>query len=111
MIKYLETDGECNLPESDARFKVTKDTKQVEDLCLIKINALDHILLLGEMGSFRYCLGFPLGQLFGHGRRSNSLVLHCKLDCCCSLFVRNFDDDYYPNSQVSVYLRIVSSFS
>ena len=31
-ILYQETDGECNLPENDARFKVTKDTKQVKYL-------------------------------------------------------------------------------
>ena len=77
LIIFQETDGECNLPESDARFKVTKDTKQVKYLLRTELVILDHIFLLGEMGSFRYCLGFPLGQLFGHGRRSNSLVLHC----------------------------------
>ncbi|CBY37016.1 unnamed protein product, partial [Oikopleura dioica] len=35
------TDGECNLPENDARFKVTKDTKQITFSYSVKWEASD----------------------------------------------------------------------
>ncbi|CAG5111259.1 Oidioi.mRNA.OKI2018_I69.chr2.g5584.t1.cds [Oikopleura dioica] len=41
VLEMTETDGECNLPDNDARFKVTKDTKQITFSYSVKWEASD----------------------------------------------------------------------